>query len=149
MGKQKRLVKVRFDDEACHRAIWLWLHKNPKKKKRDYPGIKTIERLLDNDQLILVKKSNRFLEKTKLKLQFEVSNHFCDHHCFACAHTMINHQIDLTGSPKCSKCPLDFGEKTCEQGANSLYRKWKVAIDLETKSELALAIANLPWVEKK
>ena len=64
--------------------------------------------------------------------------------CFACAYTQT---LALVPGPgwHCPYCPLDCDVIGCNIGG--LYDQWRRAKSPETRRELALQIANLPWEE--
>jgi len=61
--------------------------------------------------------------------------------CFACLVTPLKDSSHLD----CSKCPINWGAKNCEQGG-TLYSKWKMApIGSTIRSALAYQIAHIKW----
>ena len=64
--------------------------------------------------------------------------------CFACAYTQTLTPVPGPGW-HCQYCPLDRNVIGCH--TEGLYIQWRRTKSPETRRELALKIANLPWKE--
>jgi len=130
------LIKCRLDFEACHKAMWMWLHHNPWNKekgrlngKEDWPGHEIIKAMYKAEALSWGKNFGH---------QF-----YFEHHCFACAAAGKKFGSS-SHKPSCYKrCPCVWGKKgmNCEM-SESFYNKWRYSLSSEDRSKLAKQIAE-------
>ncbi len=115
-------MKLRIDYKKSFEGMWNWLADNPEKEKRDWPGLKTVNRFLDENILSLSAPFN--FERT---------------YCFACQSVATNGIVD---GFSCSICPVYFGVVgECWQ-TYSYYDRWNRAQTNKTRTKYARLIAK-------
>lgn len=105
-----------------HRRLWLWLARNPGKRKEDWPGWGRTYKD----------------EKDRAMVQGMNSANVCYNHCFAC----------LVANCKCGVCPLFGGGDVCAPcaGPGSPYTRWCGSKRPAQFTKHALKLAKMPWI---
>jgi hypothetical protein len=104
---------MRIDYKRSHEGLWNWLAKNPKKRKRDWPGWKTME---------------------KYEIPIPIN------HCFACEYS-DGYVADCNKCPVWFNTQQLSYYCTCEL-ESSYYYMWKASFNNKDRSKYAKLIAR-------